>query len=37
LGLSIVKHLAQIQAGEVTADSQPGRGSVFTVRLPRAG
>jgi two-component system phosphate regulon sensor histidine kinase PhoR len=37
LGLSIVKHLAQGLAGHVTAESQTGKGSVFTVHLPRPG
>lgn len=36
LGLSIVKHLTQAMNGSVEARSQLGRGSVFTVRLPRA-
>ncbi|HXG09779.1 MAG TPA: ATP-binding protein, partial [Gemmataceae bacterium] len=36
LGLSIVKHLAQALGGSVTASSQVGVGSVFTVRLPEA-
>jgi two-component system, OmpR family, phosphate regulon sensor histidine kinase PhoR len=35
LGLSIVKHLAQIMNGRVTAVSELGRGSTFTVHLPR--
>lgn len=36
LGLSIVKHLAQAMNGSVKADSQLGRGTTFTVALPRA-
>jgi two-component system, OmpR family, phosphate regulon sensor histidine kinase PhoR len=36
LGLSIVKHLALAYDGSVSVDSTPGRGSTFTVRLPKA-
>jgi len=36
LGLSIVKHLCQALGGSVTATSELGSGSTFTVRLPRA-
>jgi two-component system sensor histidine kinase SenX3 len=35
LGLSIVKHATQRHGGEVRLWSRPGRGSTFTVRLPR--
>jgi two-component system, OmpR family, phosphate regulon sensor histidine kinase PhoR len=34
LGLAIVKHLCQAMQGSVTVSSQPGKGSVFGVRLP---
>ncbi|GAA2887721.1 sensor histidine kinase [Microbacterium esteraromaticum] len=37
LGLSIVKHATQRHGGEVRVWSRPGRGSTFTMRLPRAG
>jgi two-component system phosphate regulon sensor histidine kinase PhoR len=36
LGLAIVKHLAQAMHGNVRAVSQLGKGSTFTVCLPRA-
>ena len=34
LGLSIVKRLAHAMGGEVCVNSEPGKGSVFEVRLP---
>jgi signal transduction histidine kinase len=34
LGLAISRKLARIMGGDVTVTSEPGRGSVFTVRLP---
>jgi two-component system OmpR family sensor kinase len=36
LGLSIVKHVAEAHGGGVKVDSQPGRGTTFTVDLPAA-
>jgi two-component system phosphate regulon sensor histidine kinase PhoR len=35
LGLSIVKHLAQAFGGVVRLDSEPRRGSIFRIQLPR--
>jgi signal transduction histidine kinase/DNA-binding response OmpR family regulator len=35
LGISIVYHLAQMMHGEVSVESELGKGSVFTVRLPQ--
>ena len=34
LGLAITRKLARMMGGDVTVASQPGKGSVFTVRLP---
>lgn len=34
LGLAIVKHIAEAHGGGVVADSSPGLGSTFTIRLP---
>lgn len=34
LGLSIVQFIVQAHNGSVAVDSQPGKGSTFTVRLP---
>ena len=34
LGLAIVRHLSGMMGGEVLAESVPGLGSLFTVRLP---
>lgn len=37
LGLAIVKHIVNRHRGELTIASSPGKGSVFTVNLPRLG
>jgi signal transduction histidine kinase len=34
LGLAITRKLAHMMGGDVTVASEPGKGSVFTVRLP---
>jgi signal transduction histidine kinase len=34
LGLAITRKLARMMGGDVTVESEPGRGSIFTLRLP---
>jgi len=34
LGLTIVKHIAEAHGGQVEVESEPGKGSVFSVILP---
>jgi adenylate cyclase len=34
LGLALTRKLARMMGGDVTVTSEPGKGSVFTVRLP---
>lgn len=35
LGLAIVKHIALLHGGEVTVSSELGKGTTFTIHLPR--
>jgi signal transduction histidine kinase len=35
LGLAISKRFCQMMGGDITVESEPGEGSVFTMRLPR--
>jgi len=37
LGLAITKWIAEAHGGSITVQSRPGRGTVFTVHLPRNG
>jgi signal transduction histidine kinase/ActR/RegA family two-component response regulator len=35
LGMSVVKHLVNLMNGTISIESEPGKGSVFVVRLPQ--
>jgi signal transduction histidine kinase len=35
LGLAISKRCCQMMGDDITVESEPGRGSIFTIRLPR--
>jgi signal transduction histidine kinase len=34
LGLAITKRFCQMMGGDITIDSEVGKGSTFTIRLP---
>ena len=34
LDLAISRHFCRMMGGDITVASEPGKGSVFTVRLP---
>jgi PAS domain S-box-containing protein len=35
LGMNITQHLIQLMNGEISVESEPGKGSIFTVKLPQ--
>lgn len=35
LGLAICKNISELHNGEITADSAPGRGATFVIKIPR--
>lgn len=37
LGLAITKWIAEAHGGSITVQSRPGRGTIFTITLPRTG
>lgn len=37
IGLALVKNVVKLHHGEITVDSEPGRGTIFTVTIPAEG
>ena len=35
LGMAITRHLLELMGGEIEVESEPGKGSVFTIRIPQ--
>jgi signal transduction histidine kinase/CheY-like chemotaxis protein len=35
LGMSITKHFVDLMKGKITVESEPGKGSTFTIRIPQ--